>query len=332
MRKKQLSRQQLSRIQQQQDAKAAQSFDHDLHPESGVPGLRGLVLSRFGKQLDVEALEGELAGTVFRCYQRSNLDALVTGDEVVFQPGDDTGVVIAALPRHSLLQRPAKTGELKPVAANIDTMVIVIAPEPPAHYNLIDRYLVAAETFHFRPVLLLNKCDLLNQDNAAAVASMMSLYISLGYTCLQVSSKQRVGLESLQATLKDATSVFVGQSGVGKSALVNALLPGTSALEGTLSESESKGKHTTTSARLFHFPEGGRLIDSPGIREFGLTHISDTELLAGFVELRPLLGTCHFRDCKHEVEKGCAILDALQSGKVDARRMQSYAYIRNTLS
>jgi ribosome biogenesis GTPase len=333
MSRKQLSKRQLARIQQQQDAHAAKAIDSTTSPTTDSATSRGLVLSRFGKQLDVEVHEGELAGQVVRCYQRSNLEPLVSGDEVVLQseaiPG--TGVVVAMLPRRSLLQRPSKSGELKPVAANIDTMVIVIAPEPAPHYNLIDRYLVAAETFGFRPVLLLNKHDLLRDARSEELEALLALYASLGYATLRVSSKAGTGLDDLRAQLANATAIFVGQSGVGKSALVNALLPGVATLEGTLSQAEDKGRHTTTSARLFHLPCGGRLIDSPGIREFGLSHIDARQVLEGFVEFRQWLGTCRFRDCRHEGEEGCALREALARGNIDPRRMQSYQLIRNSL-
>lgn len=334
MSRKQLSKRQLARIQQQQDALKQKAGASSTTSSSDALTVRALVLSRFGKQLDVELCEGEAAGKVLRCFQRSNIEPLVSGDEVVVQcdAAYEDGVVVAMLPRRSLLQRPSKMGELKPVAANIDTMVIVAAPEPPPHYNLIDRYLVAAETFGFRPLLLLNKCDLkLDEDRGAELDELLNLYRSLGYATLRVSSKAGTGLTELRAHLSQATAIFVGQSGVGKSALVNALLPGVNTLEGSLSDAADKGRHTTTSARLFHFPEGGRLIDSPGIREFGLSHIDARQVLEGFVEFRPLLGTCRFRDCRHETEAGCALLEAAASGRIDPRRMQSYELIRNSL-
>lgn len=334
MPRKQLSKRQLARIQQQQDALKQKAGASSTTSSSDALTVRALVLSRFGKQLDVELCEGEAAGKVLRCFQRSNIEPLVSGDEVVVQcdAAYEDGVVVAMLPRRSLLQRPSKMGELKPVAANIDTMVIVAAPEPPPHYNLIDRYLVAAETFGFRPLLLLNKCDLeLDEDRGAELDELLNLYRSLGYATLRVSSKAGTGLTELRAHLSQATAIFVGQSGVGKSALVNALLPGVNTLEGSLSDAADKGRHTTTSARLFHFPEGGRLIDSPGIREFGLSHIDARQVLEGFVEFRPLLGTCRFRDCRHETEAGCALREAAASGRIDPRRMQSYELIRNSL-
>jgi len=334
MSRKHLTKRQLARIQQQQDAHTTNASDASNLESPDAPTCRGLVLSRFGKQVDIEIREGEHEGRVVRSYQRSNLEALVSGDEVVLQHDAalDNAVVVAMLPRSSLLQRPTKLGDLKPVAANINTMMIVIAPEPAPHYNLIDRYLVAAETFGFRPLLLLNKCDLLKDGPVRdELETMLTLYGTLGYMTLRLSSKAGIGLDDLRTQLHDATAILVGQSGVGKSALVNALLPGVDTLEGALSAAEDKGRHTTTSARLFHLPEGGSLIDSPGIREFGLGHIEARQVLEGFVEFRPWLGTCRFRDCSHESEVGCALREALANGRIDPRRMQSYELIRNSL-
>jgi ribosome biogenesis GTPase len=337
MKKKQLNQRQLKRIQQVQDAYADRASRKQARNEAGLettalgPEQRGLVISHYGQQLDIEALEGAAQGQLFRCFQRSNLDPLVTGDEVIWQSGEPLGVVVAGLERRSVLKRPNNFNELKPVAANIDYIAIVIAPFPEPHYNLIDRYLVAAELMGCRPLLLLNKIDLLDDTNRQLLTDMLLLYAGLGYTTLQVSSKKLQGLEQLQHILAGNNSVFVGQSGVGKSALVNALLPGINTLEGELSTGETKGRHTTTSARLFHLPGGGNLIDSPGIREFGLWHVDQEQLLHAFVEFRPFLDGCRFRDCKHDREPGCQLRTAVENGAISPQRLASYQFIRSTL-
>ncbi|MDY6982826.1 MAG: ribosome small subunit-dependent GTPase A, partial [Pseudomonadota bacterium] len=236
------------------------------------------------------------------------------------------------LPRRSLLRRPNMFGELKPVAANIDTLVIVIAPLPEPHANLVDRYLVVAENHGFAPLIVLNKSDLPDDGTRAALHALLESYAALGYPTFIVSSRSHEGLPQLKERLATATSIFVGQSGVGKSALVNALLPGVNTLEGSLSDAVIKGRHTTTSARLFHFPGGGNLIDSPGIREFALTHLEPEQLLQGFIEFRAYLDGCRFRDCKHGREPGCRLQEAVAQGRIDPRRLASYQLIRSSLS
>ncbi len=333
MAKRKLTRRQSWRVQKIQDErsaraqKKAEKADQRLdHGELG-PEQEGLVISHFGVQVDVEILAGSEQGQIRRCHMRANLGTLVTGDRVVWRDGQPTGVIVATLARTSLLSRPNNHGELKPVASNIDYIVITVAPEPRPHANLIDRYLVAAEAVDIEPVILLNKTDLLNDDNQPYIDNMLALYERIGYRVLRASTRTDSGLENLKRHLDQRISVFVGQSGVGKSSLINALLPGVDIRVGALSEATQKGTHTTTTARLYHFPEGGDLIDSPGIREFGLWHINRETLLDGFREFHPYLGYCRFRDCRHEQEPGCALLQALEDGKIEPARMDSYRHI-----
>ena len=334
MAKRQLSRRQswrIEKIQEERSARAAKRESRALEElQGGDLGEEqsGLVIAQFGVLNEVEALDGEQAGQVFRCNRRSNLPALVTGDRVVWRPGNQqNGVIVALLPRHSELCRPDMRGQLKPVAANIDQIVIVFAPLPHPHANLIDRYLIAAEHAGIRPLLLLNKADLLDEHNSAHIDRLLATYRQLDYPLLEVSAQDGAGMDELRQRLDDRVSVFVGQSGVGKSSLVNSLLPGIDTRVGALSEQTGKGTHTTTTARLFNFPNGGELVDSPGIREFGLGHVSRQTIEEGFIEFRPLLGHCRFRDCKHDREPGCALLAALADGRIQEQRMHSYRHI-----
>ncbi|WP_282338697.1 small ribosomal subunit biogenesis GTPase RsgA [Pseudomonas sp. PS02288] len=334
MAKRQLNRRQSWRIEKVQEERAARAAKRESRTldelEGGDlgPEQTGLVIAHFGVQVEVEAEDGEIRGQVFRCHLRANLPALVTGDRVVWRAGNQgNGVIVAQLPRNSELCRPDSRGQLKPVAANVDLIVIVFAPLPEPHANLIDRYLIAAEHAGIRPLLLLNKADLVDEQNGPRLNALLAVYRQLGYPLMEVSAHEGGGMEALQARLDGHVSVFVGQSGVGKSSLVNSLLPGVDTRVGGLSEVTGKGTHTTTTARLFHFPGGGELIDSPGIREFGLGHVSRDDVEAGFIEFADLLGTCRFRDCKHDREPGCALLKALEEGRIQPQRMASYRHI-----
>lgn len=340
MSKRRLNRRQqwrIDKIQKEREARAhrrAASAEQVLEEGDLGPEQTGLVIANYGTQVLVESA-GDPALRQ-RCHLRANIDTLVTGDRVAWSPatGDSsggTGVVGARLERQSELQRPDRYGDLKTVAANIDRILIVIAPYPEPFANAIDRYLVAAETTGIAPLLLLNKSDRIDDDNREALEDLLAPYPGLGYPVLRLSTKTGEGLPALLETLAGGTSVFVGQSGVGKSSLVNALLPSAGARTGALSEATQKGTHTTTAAELFHLPFGGDLIDSPGIREFGLWHMDEQSLLEGFVEFRPFIGHCRFRDCRHQGEPGCAIAGALARGTISERRMDSFLRLRNSL-
>ncbi|MFT5133542.1 MAG: ribosome biogenesis GTPase [Gammaproteobacteria bacterium] len=337
MSKRKLSRRQAWRVQKIQDERTERSnkrsglIDQQISEGELGEEQAGLVISNYGSQVDVESLQEDQTNNIVRCHLRANLDSLVTGDRVTWRAGNPTGVVVAKLPRKSELSRPDMQGEQRPIAANIDYIVIVLAPLPVPYANLIDRYLVAAESVSIRPLVLLNKKDLLNDNNRLQINELLSIYPSLGYDVLEASTKTMDGLDDLKTVLKDRTSVFVGQSGVGKSSLIKTLLPGVDIEVGALSEKYSVGMNTTTIARLFHFPDGGDLIDSPGVREFGLWHMERAQVLDGFIEFRPFLGRCKFRNCLHKSEPGCELQAALERGDISERRLSSFDAIAHSL-
>ena len=346
MSKRKLTRKQawrINKIQQERTARAEkkQAKIDDLENQDDDaatlgPEQEGLVIAHYGTQVEIEPAQtlptaNNDSTQVRRCHLRANLGSLVTGDNVIWRNGDPMGVVVAVKPRHSALSRPDPHGDMKTVAANIDNILVVIAPFPRPHSFLIDRYLVAAEAIDIKPVIVFNKIDLVDDSNQAIIADLVALYRSLGYTVLEASTTLGNGLEQLTTFLKDKTTVFVGQSGVGKSSLINKLLPNADLRVGALSEATQKGTHTTTTAQLFHFPLGGQLIDSPGIREFGLWHMDEATILEGFIELQPAIGHCKFRNCQHRQEPQCAILEAYERGDISERRMTSYNSLRDLI-
>jgi ribosome biogenesis GTPase / thiamine phosphate phosphatase len=307
--------------QQQRRIRAARERKHQL-PEGELGESRvGVVIARFGQRALVEDSDGERR----QCVMRANIDSLVAGDAVIWRPSEETGVIESRDERRSELSRPDSRGNLRPVAANIDLMFIVFAPKPEPHGNLIDRYLVAAENAGMEAVLVLNKRDLLTHNDP--VLALAESYTALGYTLIKTDKETDPHADLIRPVAQDRTLVLVGQSGVGKSSLINRLIPDLDIRVGALSEAIDKGRHTTTAAELYHLPSGGDLIDSPGIREFHLHHLPADEVAHGFKEFSEYLGHCRFRDCQHDHEVGCAILEALEKGAITEARFNSYRSI-----
>ena len=316
MTKRRLTEQQTRRIEAQRSASSQNT------PELGQ---HGVVIARYGKQALIETPSGDR----LLCHLRAHLESPVAGDNIVWLPTEETGVLDALVTRQNVLERPDWQGRLKPVAANIDLMLIVFAPEPAPQAGLIDRYLVAAENMGVEAALVLNKADLITPDHA--LTHQLARYAALGYRTL-VTHQDLPDASDLTALIGSDTLVLVGQSGVGKSSLIKRLLPEAAIRIGALSELADKGRHTTTTAELFHLPGGGRLIDSPGVRDFGLTHVSRDTIANGFREFWPVLGQCRFRDCRHQGEPGCALAAAVESGDISIERFDSFQQIADSLT
>lgn len=294
--------------------------------------VTGRVISRFGKHAIVEDDKYEN----HRCYIRRTIGSVVCGDHVLFRPSESTdsrerGIIEVVLDRRSTLTRPDFYDGVKPIAANIDQIIVVSAILPSLSNHIIDRYLVACEHAQINPVLVINKVELLSLDELETVRSSLDVYEKIGYKLIFASCETDQGLAQLSEYLIGKVSVFVGQSGVGKSSIINRLLPDAAEPVGEISDNSGLGKHTTTASKLLHFAQGGELIDSPGVREFGLWHLSAAAITNGFIEFKEYLGGCKFSDCKHRNDPGCLITEAVDKGEVDSERYQSYLKIIDTL-
>lgn len=286
----------------------------------------GVIISHFGRQLEVE----DASGKVVRCHARANLPQVVTGDRVSWTPDKaDGGVVTGLEPRRNEFGRADTSARFRPIAANIDVVLTMFATVPETEMSVIDRYLVAIENLGLECLLVLNKIDL-PPANPRALARMSAIYRELDLELFELSALTGAGVDALAERLKGLTAVVVGQSGVGKSSLLNRLGKQSLAEVGELDAWRRGGTHTTTAARLFHLP-GFDLIDSPGVREFSLGHLEPSEVVEGFVELRSLAERCRFRDCSHRVEPGCAIRAAAESGEISCERVRSYTRIVDSL-
>ncbi len=276
---------------------------------------QGLVVAAYGKRYQVELADH----TRLSCVTRGKKTDLACGDLVqVSKTSSNEGVVEKNLPRKSLLYR-SSAFKSKMLAANVTQAIIVLATQPSFYEALLNRCLVAAEVSGIRPVIVLNKCDLNDEDDAQ---TKLEIYKQLGYPVVKLAATEAI--TPLLPYLHNQSSVLVGQSGMGKSTIINALVPQAEARTQAISEVLDSGKHTTTAAHLYHLDAGSTLIDSPGLQEFGIHHLTQTELELAFPEFKPFLGHCRFNNCRHLHEPDCAILGAAEAGKIGMQRLQIY--------
>jgi len=283
-------------------------------PQPTVPPLTGLVVASFRRHFAVRADDGE----TIACVLKGRRLALTCGDRVRVTRTDGGGAIEDVLPRTSLFYRSDAFKE-KLIAANVTQVIGVVAPDLGVDEELINRWIIAAEAERCRLVLVANKSDKPGFD---VLRARLAPFVALGYPVVELSAK--FDARPLVSWLGGQFTVLIGQSGMGKSTILNAILPGTAARTADISEALATGRHTTTHSTLYPLPEsmgGGWIVDSPGAKAFGLAHLTPETIVDAFVELRPLIGGCRFRDCRHHREPGCAVRESVDRGTIAPHRV-----------
>jgi len=282
----------------------------------------GRIVAAHGRRVVVE----DDSGSQRPCRLFGRRLEVVCGDAVRWVEEDvegADGLVVEVLPRRSELSRINLSGEGERVVANLDLLVAVLAPAPAPDFSLCDRYLAAAEWAGLDAAVVLNKDDLPAADEPA-LQRELETYRRLGYPVTRATKRREGGAEGLRQILQGRTSVLVGQSGVGKSSLINLLVPGVEAAVQEISRASEEGRHTTTAAAMYHLPGGGELMDSPGVRDFSPPLPAPRDVASGFRELAGLAVECRYPDCRHTGEPGCVVDARVAAGEVSARRLASY--------
>ncbi|MEY6432586.1 ribosome small subunit-dependent GTPase A [Thioalkalicoccus limnaeus] len=325
MTRRRLSERQIERIRtiQERRRRRLEERTTDILSELDEPAAPavGWVVARHGANLAVE----DEGGRVWHCLSRQNIGDPVCGDQVCWQSaGPGQGVVTALLARRTLLERPDQSGRARPLAANIDQLVVVLAPRPEPSTYLLDQYLVAAERMGVAALIAGAKMDLLSDAERRLFQPRFEHYARIGYPVIWFSLREDQSLAGLNDHLRGHTSILVGQSGVGKSSLVKALLPDREIQIGRLSQATGLGRHTTSATTRYRLADNSFLVDSPGVRSFRLGAIDAGDLARGFREFRPYLGRCRFGDCGHDQEPGCALKQAVAAGAIHPDRLATF--------
>lgn len=281
----------------------------------------GIVIVNYGRHMSVETPEGQSV----TCRIKGRQLHPVCGDEVHWEPLTEGGGLITHIKeRRSLLLRQQPPHGPQPLAANLDRILVMVAPHPKPDPFMLDRYLVAAAALGLPALLVFNKADLLADPQLRECERLLDEFAAIGYVILKVSVHSGEGLQSIRNALHDHTSVVLGQSGVGKSSLLKALVPDAEIRIGEISQATDEGRHTTSVSALYHLPGGGSLIDSPGVRNFYLWTLPPGKLAQCFVEFRKYASQCRFTDCLHNMEPDCAVTAAVADGGISGRRYKSY--------
>jgi ribosome biogenesis GTPase / thiamine phosphate phosphatase len=313
-----------------QQAEDADQGGFAVQPDVAVASRRGRVLKVHGLTSVVQTEDGSLHQCVTRRLLRTlstdQRHVVAAGDWVLFRSdrsGD--GIIERVEPRRGILSRSSR-GRQHIIVTNVDQIVIISsAAEPYLKPNLIDRFLVTAEQHKIRAVLCINKVDLVDRGG---IEPLVGVYSRMGYQVLLTSTKTGLGIERLRRAMAGGANVVVGQSGVGKSSLLNMIEPELNLRVATVSAESQKGRHTTTTAQLLPLSSGGYVIDTPGIRQFQLWDVIAEEVAGCYRDLRPYVSLCKFPNCTHTHEADCAVKDAVADGRLDARRYESYCHLR----
>jgi len=298
--------------------------------------MQGLLIKSTGSWYQVQTPDGQridcrIKGK-FRMQGITTTNPVAVGDVVEFEmePEQESGVITKLHQRKNYIIRKAinLSKQAQIIAANLDQALLVVTlASPRTSLGFIDRFLVTAEAYDIPARLIFNKVDLFSDEGLEILADLKAVYEKIGYPCFEVSALEGTNIDKVQELLKDKVTLFSGHSGVGKSSLINALLPSLDLRTHMVSEWSDKGMHTTTFAEMFELPQGGFIIDTPGIRELGVIDIEKNELSHFFPEMRSRMNQCRFNNCRHINEPGCAVLEALEEGEIELSRYESYLSI-----